>query len=87
MKLLSVICVILSLTYLVAADVTCSHNNDCTSTWVGYNCECANARRMFIQGMASEGINCWVGPGFGVGCANDCGGKCDCGRNHHWEGS
>jgi hypothetical protein len=66
---------------------SCWHNNDCTSRWVGYSCDCANARRKFIIGMEQQGINCWPGAGFGVGCENMCGGSCDCGDNHYWEGS
>ncbi|QVM07704.1 hypothetical protein D8B26_002396 [Coccidioides posadasii str. Silveira] len=88
MKLLAIVSLLATVVPLqVLAETTCWHNSDCNERWVGYTCSCANARVKFINAMKSQGINCWTGPGFGVGCDNDCGGKCDCGRNHHWEGS
>ncbi|KMP00606.1 hypothetical protein CIHG_03054 [Coccidioides immitis H538.4] len=86
MKLLAIVSLLATVVPLqVLAETTCWHNSDCNERWVGYTCSCANARVKFINAMKSQGINCWTGPGFGVGCDNDCGGKCDCGRNHHWE--
>jgi hypothetical protein len=93
MKLLGVLttCVV-TVIQTVAADPTCYPNGACNPSWYGYNCDCENARNLFMSGMKNEGYNCWKNTdsgNYGVGCTNECAGCDGCALmyNHYWDGS
>jgi hypothetical protein len=55
----------------------CIPNGDCVSSWIGYDCSNEGDRETFKRNKKNAGINCWNGPGLGVGCNNECG-RCPC---------